>query len=673
MTNKKYSIRKTSVGILSVAVGLLTIGTSNGTVSAEEKTDMNVESVKNNTEISVEDQIKDAEKDFMLTEQQIIETDKNIESTKSQIELIENSDAKSAKELIDSKAQLEAQKKEVDAKLAEAKNHTPEGTAEVEKTAKDIKTVEDEVKALETQKDTLNTEKVSIEKQISAEKPKKVNVLDENPGFTISQEYINTLKEYSKLDLTQNSQKQKTLENKLAQLDAQESLKHQYKSSDTSTEQVDINNLTKAQKEEINRFALSLVNAVRSQFGAPKATLNKDTMAMANDIARAYVSKDWSWKDVAAYGHYHQGVNEVASKYGLRSAGNVRQQYYENMNTWALTSKTMTMAEIKELIVDGFVSFFHNGKEWLHAMSISGVGVATFTDPSNNFGFALSSRSDVTGFHVIAIPTTEYNGKNYYVVDATKFDINNTVDLTTSQSSVDNTKIKSLTKELESKVADIKALDEKLNLLTQQLMSLKSWAKDQQDKIQKEADDNLQLINSLTQESEKLADQIKQLDNLISSSTDKSQLLEKQKLVLKTLGEEKDKLISAKENLSHKIKDLKNQQAVLEANKPKTQPKPQDDKKDLDLETTEDENFLKEFGENGKAFEGAKKDKMKINPQTKSSMEPKELKAPGTTLLKAKNNKELPKTNEASSLIMGIGGLISALSSFGLALKSKKK
>ncbi|GGE22928.1 SEC10/PgrA surface exclusion domain-containing protein [Streptococcus himalayensis] len=142
---------------------------------------------------------------------------------------------------------------------------------------------------------------------------------------------------------------------------------------DTSkdTRPVDFSSLTKEQKEEINFFALELLNQIRAQFGTRELKATKGMF----DFAQGVVGKLKYRPSRDEHGRYLGGVykelNEEAGKVGLRVHPNPEKQaYHDTVGVGALYNKDIlpttapyTMGDLKGLVYKG-IKFMLFNRVW---------------------------------------------------------------------------------------------------------------------------------------------------------------------------------------------------------------------------------------------------------------------------------------------------------------------
>lgn len=169
------------------------------------------------------------------------------------------------------------------------------------------------------------------------------------------------------------------------------------------TEIVDTNNMTYAQKLEINRYALSLINSARRQMGKQAWVLNKSAMNFADRVAREYYNNGRSVWDSD---HYVAGITRAAVASGLKNAG----QVYEDESGLPITSqfrgtertmyalKEQIYFNVKQMLFGGFYGtasqYGLRGRytEWEHAGDLLGLrSLKGYDAPTKMFGLSFST------------------------------------------------------------------------------------------------------------------------------------------------------------------------------------------------------------------------------------------------------------------------------------------
>lgn len=166
---------------------------------------------------------------------------------------------------------------------------------------------------------------------------------------------------------------------------------------DPSLPRYDVNNLPPELNEELNLYAVDILNSIRTQFGLTPLKANRNTMAFAQDIAKEVVANN-----INTPGHYDAGIMRAAAKHGLDAGGN----WYENLDN-GVGNARQTRAELFTNVADSIVRFFYEGDlqkshggrvHYGHAESLykvdSGVGIAL----SN-----VTSSIELVKLHVISV------------------------------------------------------------------------------------------------------------------------------------------------------------------------------------------------------------------------------------------------------------------------------
>lgn len=190
---------------------------------------------------------------------------------------------------------------------------------------------------------------------------------------------------------------------------------------------IDLDNMTDAQKLEMNIYAISIINHLRKQLGTTQLTLNTDAMKVANEIASEYSKDGRSNGDGKS--HDARAINTVSGNWGIEHTNDMRtgkntpsdstpSQYLENLysfythatmtnenastaqssGNWTIKySKTPHVISLDDLhrnIYNNIKGFIANPNEWLHMSSITNtLNYQRYPKMFNNpqyFGFSLS-------------------------------------------------------------------------------------------------------------------------------------------------------------------------------------------------------------------------------------------------------------------------------------------
>ena len=185
--------------------------------------------------------------------------------------------------------------------------------------------------------------------------------------ITLSQEYMSLLKEYFEkgkpAELSQKLKEQSIKElqkaGKVVLRDNGDIYRFDLPFNSTKNDQntqVDVNNLDYETRKELSLFAADLINQVRKQFGTELISVNEDTIAIADKVAKQ--SKGINYHD-------NKTLNSVGKEYGVQLAELI------GFDTHKLT----TVAEVKKAIYNDMYSMLYNDSHsnWGHANGVSHV------------------------------------------------------------------------------------------------------------------------------------------------------------------------------------------------------------------------------------------------------------------------------------------------------------
>lgn len=135
----------------------------------------------------------------------------------------------------------------------------------------------------------------------------------------------------------------------------QENLINSIQHTTADNVKIDPTNLTKDQQQEINEFAASVVNDVRTQIGKTTVVPNWNMIDMANQIADEIDSSNYY--DSHDFGHATQIINDAAKDQGLVYDESGKANYYEDITgDWDQYSGS-TMYDLKVAVVKGILNF----------------------------------------------------------------------------------------------------------------------------------------------------------------------------------------------------------------------------------------------------------------------------------------------------------------------------
>ncbi len=206
--------------------------------------------------------------------------------------------------------------------------------------------------------------------------------------------------------------------------------------------QVDLDHITPDEYQEINEYAMRLINSVRSQTGRPNFVLNKDVMKMAQVIADKYNEDGRSNLD--GKGHDYKAVNDAARQFSLEDDPDNSSQYYEDLSGWPTNvisyinhdktsldadnwcgwyvnsdpkiTHTISMDYIKQNIYSDIVAMLFNDHEWDHAKSLLSIGDMNQDNDTKHYAFGMSisvlPNTNNVSTHFLIVPDNEYVHSN---------------------------------------------------------------------------------------------------------------------------------------------------------------------------------------------------------------------------------------------------------------------
>lgn len=175
-----------------------------------------------------------------------------------------------------------------------------------------------------------------------------------------------------------------------------------FSNNDTS-EEVDINNLTTDQKQELNELIVNYVNSLRKQLGITKEVkLNQKEVEFATKVVNAIVTDNYSEPK-----HYGKAINKIADEYNLKTSAPVGEdtgdQYYENLMTmFRLPSKWTknmlfynVMKSMNGFVFEGYQNYGH----FKSLIELDTLGA----DTSFIAGGAQDGTFDVLKLHILGV------------------------------------------------------------------------------------------------------------------------------------------------------------------------------------------------------------------------------------------------------------------------------
>ena len=341
--------------------------------------------------------------------------------------------------------------------------------------------------------------------------------------------------------------------------------------------QVDLDHITADEYQEINEYAMRLINSVRSQAGRPNLVLNKDVMKMAQVVADKYNADGRSNLD--GKGHDYKAVNDAARQFGLEDDPANSSQYYEDLSGWPTNVEgfinhdkanldannwygwyvnsdptivhTVSMDYIKQNIYSDLAAMFFNNQEWDHATSLLNIGDMNQDNDTKHYAFGMS---------ISVLPHTNNVSTHYLLVPDNEY-VSSTDPKVTPISNQADEKVTSLAQE--------KAHLRKAQAKYQALLDASKGAPEQSDQT---LIDDQNAINQLQDQANKLNTEKSALQNKLHDLTsEKIALLQRKQELANAIKDSKAKLTQAEselqakqEVLKHLSKSLPHTQAALD-------------------------------------------------------------------------------------------------------------
>ena len=121
---------------------------------------------------------------------------------------------------------------------------------------------------------------------------------------------------------------------------------------------VDIRHMTAAEKLELNKFGISLINSVRKQFGRTPLRLNQDGIDFADRVVKYYYADNWSMSD-----HDEHAINKAAEDFKILFDKDYEGNSYEDKATFPFGATSFADPAGKDfnsVFERGFVGLAHD-------------------------------------------------------------------------------------------------------------------------------------------------------------------------------------------------------------------------------------------------------------------------------------------------------------------------
>lgn len=347
-------------------------------------------------------------------------------------------------------------------------------------------------------------------------------------------------------------------------------------------EKLDPNNLPEDVLLEINEYFVTLVNSLRTQLGLPEATLNKNNINFAKEVAATVVRDKFLIQD-----HYGKGVNEVADKRGLKKSADLgvmtTNQSYENlMNNTTRTMKITKSELYKEIVRTTHLFFYEGNQNYGHAFSLTSV---------ENIGGAFSilegnERPDLYYYYDENWNEIPRNTLKWHILSVSSGNLvdeskaGGTFDDIYGSTSPNNVAKKiyktreEVERDLEVAKRDLKTAEDELNTVTRDVDNTKEDVKNKEnvplqtpnaeEKLEKEKEE----LRKLQDEKEKIKEKLeKTKKNLEDAKLDEKNKQDQLTILRRNLQEKEDTLNTKERELTQLKNDAKTAEKDLEDSK----------------------------------------------------------------------------------------------------------
>ncbi|MEG3270569.1 SEC10/PgrA surface exclusion domain-containing protein [Streptococcus suis] len=313
----------------------------------------------------------------------------------------------------------------VQTKAQESDKKRQEAIEEAQKVAdKSAQTLSDKsTKLTEVTTDFNKVNADLVTKQLAFEKAE--NDYNGLQHFVVTPDYVQALKDYVNNPYSYSSERDqfdkwyedaKTRLKAANQANVEANLKYSINLNDDNTTEYDVNNLPKDLQTELSHYASYLLNQIRTIFGTPLTTVTSSSVDFVDKSTDKSISKNW---DTWTSGHDDESIWSTAVEYGLTDKNNRVGNYHENWsgahfydrdydsNGYVLVTGTakVTKQTLKRAVHQAVIGFMFNGREWLHAQSISGL-----TDKSTKYVSGQGSVEKYDDVVYLGIDFTKVNG-----------------------------------------------------------------------------------------------------------------------------------------------------------------------------------------------------------------------------------------------------------------------
>lgn len=377
---------------LTQAEGLVAAAEEAKTQATEEVTKAQEAVDQAQKEVTKQEEVVKAATDKQTAAQgQVDEAQKAVDAAQAKIDGA-NSVAKSA--VTEAQGKVEAAQKA----LEQAKQELQAAQKADQKRANDIEAAQKAVQTAQADVDKAQAELTTAQGRV-------------DNSFTNLAAYTAALIKHEKL-----SHAEKAVDQVLAEAAAAAYRDNNYVSSkDDQARTVEVNNLSPEVRQELNLFALSLVNDIRKAAGLEPALLSQNLMDYADKVSDIVV-------EVNKLNHYSTNLDQATrAKYGLDNYGFRPQstsEYTPRRGDAELLppQKTMTVDALKEWIYNTYKAIYfkpvdiYGEQSFTYALSKSGVSDAAYRSEIPTYtALDFSSTDHWNNIHIVFIDRKNFN------------------------------------------------------------------------------------------------------------------------------------------------------------------------------------------------------------------------------------------------------------------------
>ena len=162
---------------------------------------------------------------------------------------------------------------------------------------------------------------------------------------------------------------------------------------------IEPNNLTQQQKNDLDVWIAQLINGVRAQLGNSKVIANTSAIAYADKVAQYYNQDNWN---ITTHGNHDvSAINKAADESGLYDGGG--NGYEDAVGSVGVLPEHCTMNQLREDIYNDLRQLFFSDN--LHAANLVGYDTVSDKDQGPEYvGFAFDKMGQ---FHLEFIPESD--------------------------------------------------------------------------------------------------------------------------------------------------------------------------------------------------------------------------------------------------------------------------